>query len=123
GDTRRRNRTMKLSQKLTGLVAGAAMLAVAGSAPAQDFYRLATLGPGSTPYMVMSTFAQLVGERIEGEVQVNATGAATQHAIDTAKGDLDFFMWSASVHASMMAGTNMYAQVPEAAELSQNLRA
>src|SRR5690606_38052908 len=78
---------------------------------------------GSTPYLVMSTFAQLVGGKIDGEIQVNATGAATQHAIDTANGDLDFYMWSASVHAAMVQGTAMYAQIPQASELSENLRA
>ncbi len=113
--------------KLTGIFCPLAVFALAFIAPltakGQEFYRLATLGPGSTPYMVMSTFAQLVGERIEGEIQVNATGAATQHAIDTANGDLDFYMWSASVHDAMMQGTNMYARVPQAAELSGNLRA
>jgi TRAP transporter TAXI family solute receptor len=109
--------------KLAGLAAGLAMLVAAGQSTAQDFYRLATLGPGSSPYMVMSTFAQLVSDRIDGQIQVNATGAATQHAIETANGQLDFFMWSASVHDSMQQGINMYAQIPQAPELSENLRA
>jgi uncharacterized protein len=114
---------MRNSTKWLALAAGAAMLFSAGQALTQDFYRLATLGPGSTPYMVMSTFAQLVSDRVEGQVQVNATGAATQHAIETAQGQLDFFMWSASVHDSMQKGINMYAQIPQAPELSENLRA
>jgi hypothetical protein len=71
----------------------------------------------------MSTFAQLVGERIDGQIQVNATGAATQHAIETAQGQLDFYMWSATVHAAMQQGTAMYAQIPQAPEMSENLRA
>jgi uncharacterized protein len=114
---------MRIFGKFTALAAGAAILLAAAQSAAQDFYRLATLGPGSTPYMVMSTFAQLVSERIGGQVQVNATGAATQHAVETAQGQLDFFMWSASVHDSMQKGANMYAQIPQAPELSQNLRA
>lgn len=109
--------------KIQALATGVAMCLSVGQAAAQDFYRLATLGPGSTPYLVMSTFAQLVGERIDGQIQVNATGAATQHAIEVANGQLDFFMWSASVHASMKEGVNMYAQIPQAPELSENLRA
>ncbi|MCV0395664.1 MAG: TAXI family TRAP transporter solute-binding subunit [Rhizobiaceae bacterium] len=114
---------MHVAKRLAALAAGAAMLAAAGQAVAQDFYRLATLGPGSSPYMVMSTFAQLVGERTDAEIQVNATGAATQHAIEVANGQLDFFMWSATVHASMQKGINMYAQIPQAPDLSKNLRA
>lgn len=114
---------MNISTKWTALAAGAAMLFSAGQGAAQEFYRLATLGPGSTPYMVMTTFAQLVSDRIDGQVQVNATGAATQHAIETAQGQLDFFMWSASVHDSMQKGVNMYAQIPQAPQLSESLRA
>ncbi|MEO3388683.1 TAXI family TRAP transporter solute-binding subunit [Mesorhizobium sp. CAU 1741] len=114
---------MNAFSKLAACAFAAATLAAPSHAMAQDFYRLATLGPGSTPYMVMSTFAQIVGERIEGQVQVNATGAATQHAIETAQGQLDFFMWSASVHDSMQKGANMYAQIPQAPELSEDLRA
>lgn len=114
---------MRPQSGIAALAAGVAMCLSVGQATAQEFYRLATLGPGSTPYLVMSTFAQLVGERIDGQVQVNATGAATQHAIETAQGQLDFYMWSATVHASMEQGINMYAQIPQAPELSENLRA
>lgn len=115
---------MKLARTFLKLALGLTALAGATSAGAAEFYRLATLGPGSSPYMVMSTFAQLVNEELpELEIQVNATGAATQHAIDAAKGELDFFMWSASVHDFMGKGVAMYAQIPEAPELSQELRA
>lgn len=116
--------TRKLTRTALGLVLGLTALAGATAAGGAEFYRLATLGPGSSPYLVMSTFAQMVNEKLpEVEVQVNATGAATQHAIDAAKGELDFFMWSASVHDFMGKGAAMYAQIPEAPELSKELRA
>lgn len=110
-------------------IAGAAIAAVALGglamhAGAQEFYRLATLGPGSSPYLVMSTFAQIVNKKLpDSEIQVNATGAATQHAIEAANGKLDFFMWSASVHQFMGEGKAMYAKIPDAPELSKKLRA
>ena len=113
-----------MSTLRTGLLALALSMAAGTAAPAQEFFRLATLGPGSSPYMVMSTFAQLVGQKLDDvEIQVNATGAATQHALEAGAGQLDFFMWSASVHANMVEGMAMYANVPQAADLSQNLRA
>lgn len=91
---------------------------------AEDYLNLATLGPGSSPYLVMSTFAQIVQDDLgDVKIQVNATGAATQHAMQAASGQLDFFMWSASVHDSMMKGDAMWAKVPQAPELSQHLRA
>jgi TRAP transporter TAXI family solute receptor len=72
----------------------------------------------------MSTFAQIVNEKLpELEIQVNATGAATQHALEAADENLDFFMWSASVHDAMIKGANMYAQIPQAPTLAKDLRA
>ncbi len=115
---------MTVFTRLAGAAVVAASLTAASHAQAQDFYRLATLGPGSSPYLVMSTFAQIVGERLDGvQIQVNATGAATQHALEAGSGNLDFFMWSASVHQNMAEGTAMFANIPQAADLSQNLRA
>lgn len=105
------------------MVGCALALGAAPRADAQEFYRLSTLGPGSSPYLVMSTFAQFVNERLpEVSIQVNATGAATQHALEAAAGRIDFFMSSPTVHAAMMQGGAMYAQIPNAAELSQDLR-
>ena len=99
-------------------------LGAAPAAQAQDYYTVATLGPGSSPYLVMSTMAQIVSDRVDDvQIQVNATGAATQHALEAGAGQLDFYMWSASVHQNMIDGTAMYAQIPQAPELSQNVRA
>ena len=113
---------MKLKHGIIGLAMGLA--ALTGQAQAQQYFRLATLGPGSSPYLVMSTFAQIVNDTVpDVEVQVNATGAATQHALEAGAGQLDFFMWSASVHQLMMNGQAMYANIPQAAELSTHLRA
>lgn len=110
-------------KRLTAALAVTVGLA-APAAQAQDFYTMATLGPGSSPYLVMSTMAQIVGDRLDNvQLQVNATGAATQHALEAASGQLDFFMWSASVHQNMVDGTAMYAAIPQAPELSENLRA
>ncbi len=115
---------MGMKRFLTAAAACLIGLGLNVSANAAEFFRLATIGPGSSPYLVMSTFAQIVNKKLpDMQIQVNATGAATQHAIEAAKGQLDFFMWSASVHASMIKGANMYKNIPEAPELSKNLRA
>jgi len=115
---------MRLFRK--GIAAVAALAAFAGvlTAEAKENFKLATLGPGSSPYLVMSTFAQMVNRQLpDVEIQVNATGAATQHALDAGSGKLDFFMWSASVHDFMTKGAAMYKNIPQAPELSKNLRA
>jgi len=98
-------------------------ISFAGEVAAQEFYKLATLGPGSSPYLVMSTFAQLVGQKLNGvTIQVNATGAATQHMIEATKGELDFFMLSATVFQSFKTKTNMYAKIEDAPERSKQVR-
>lgn len=106
-------------------IAGAAALsfALAASATAKDFYKMSTLGPGSGPYVVMSTFAKIANQNVaDQEIQVNATGAATRHALDAARGKIDFFMSAPSVHFYMMNKIAMYQQTEEAPELSKNLR-
>ncbi|MFV0245108.1 MAG: TAXI family TRAP transporter solute-binding subunit [Qingshengfaniella sp.] len=101
------------------LVAGSA----AGTAGAKDYYRMATLPPGSSPYMVMSTFANIVNQQLDDtEIQVNATGVATAHAIQAAQGQLDFFMMAPIVHNFMQQGTAMYAGIPGAPEMAETLR-
>ena len=111
---------MTIWKRLAGMALGAA---IAAPAAAQDFYRLATLSPGSSPYMVMSTFANMVNDRLDDvEIQVNATGVATAHAIEAAQGQLDFFMMAPIVHNLMTKGEAMYAQIPNAPEMAEDLR-
>ncbi|PAU74821.1 TAXI family TRAP transporter solute-binding subunit [Halomonas salipaludis] len=115
------NKTAQLAAAVSAITLG---LTVTGQAMAADNYRLSTLEPGSSSYMIMSTFAQMVNsdEDLDVNIQVNATGAATQHALEAGIGDIDFFMWSASVHDSMKQGINMYAPIPHAQERSENVR-
>jgi uncharacterized protein len=110
---------------LLAATAAAVALAIAVTTPAkaQDFYKLATLGPGSSPYLVMSTFAQLVGQKLPGvTIQVNATGAATQHMIEATKDELDFFMTSPTVFQAFKTKTAMYAKIEDAPERSKLVR-
>ncbi len=115
-----------MTKRRTFLLSLAASALVALSAPAaraDDFYKMATLAPGSSAYLIMSTFAKMVGDEMDGvQIQVNATGAATAHAMQAAQGDLDFFMMAPIVHKFMTEGTAMYASVPQAPELSKSLR-
>lgn len=111
-------------QFLAGLGASGLTMMVAPMARAETFYKMATLAPGSSPYMIMSTFAQIVGEDVEGaSIQVNATGAATAHAVQAAQGNLDFFMMAPIVHQFMTEGSEMFASIPQAPDLSKSLRA
>lgn len=102
----------------TTLAAGSA-----GAASGQELLRLSTLGAGTSPYLVMSTFANVVSEELETvEIGVNATGAATRHALEAARGETDFIMSSPNVHYFMSEGLAMYEPVGDAPELAQELR-
>lgn len=109
------------------LVSATTVLMVALSVPtiasAKDFYRMATLGPGTTPYMVSTTFATIVNKKLnDKEIQVSATGKGTQHAIEAAKGQLDLFVTANIVQRLMQSGKAMYKKVATAPEMSKKLR-
>ncbi len=117
---------MKL-HKLGRTVGAAALAAGFAAQPAHavEYVKMSTLGPGSSPNLVMTTFATIVNQKSGGEieVQVNATGAATKHALEAAQGKIDLFMFSPLVHSFMSQRKAMYTKVADAPALSQKVRA
>jgi uncharacterized protein len=107
-------------------VAALAVTAILAPLPvgATEYIKMSTLGPGSSPNLVMTTFATIVNQKSGGaiEVQVNATGAATKHAIEAAQGKIDLFMFSPLVQNFMMQKKAMYAKVENAPQLAKKLR-
>ena len=115
-------RLFKTRTAMAVAVAAWAAFATQG-AQAKEFFRMSTLGPGTTPYMLSTTFATLVNKQLaDKEIQVNATGAGTQHAIAAAKGDVDLFVTASIVQTLMSSGKAMFAKVPSAPEMSKKLR-
>lgn len=109
----------------TALAAALAAGLTAQPAQAVEYVKMSTLGPGSSPNLVMTTFATIVNQKSGGaiEVQVNATGAATKHALEAAQGKIDLFMFSPLVHSFMSQQKAMYAKVADAPALSEKVRA
>lgn len=94
-----------------------------GSAAGADDLKMATIAPGSSAYLTMSTMASLVNAAQDAhEITVDATGAATKHMIDLAEGKLDFCMASPVVYSLMQGQKAMYQKLDRAPELSKNLR-
>ncbi|HEX9811759.1 MAG TPA: TAXI family TRAP transporter solute-binding subunit [Burkholderiales bacterium] len=108
-------------------VAALAVTVILATQPAgaTEYVKMSTLGPGSSPNLVMTTFATIVNQKSGGaiEVQVNATGAATKHAVEAAEGKIDLYMYSPLVHSFMTQKKAMYAKVENAPELAKKLRA
>ena len=96
-----------------GTATGAAALAaLPGGAFAKDILRMSTLGPGTSPNLVMTTFASIVnGALPDYEIQLNATGAATRHVLEVAMGRSDFCMSSPAIHALMRRQAAMYEKI------------
>ena len=108
---------------LKSLVLSTALGLAATPAVAKDFYKMSTLGPGSSPNLVMTTFANIVNQNQDAlEIQVNATGAATKHALEVARGKVDLFMSSPSLHHLMASGKAMYKKIEDAPKLAKNIR-
>ncbi|MDN3518235.1 TAXI family TRAP transporter solute-binding subunit [Aquisalimonas lutea] len=101
----------------------ASTIACATAAGAAQDLRLSTLGPGTSPYIVMNTFANIVNAEVEDyDIQVNATGAATRHAVQTARGDTHFFMSSPNLYHMMATETGPYEGMQGVGRLAENLR-
>ncbi|PLS21577.1 TAXI family TRAP transporter solute-binding subunit [Neptunicoccus cionae] len=110
-----------------GLLAGTAGAAVLAALPkgafAKELLRMSTLGPGTSPNLVMTTFANVVNKALpDYEIQLNATGAATRHVLEVAMGRSDFCMSSPAIHALMRSKSAMYAKIENAPELVGKLR-
>lgn len=101
---------------------GAAAVSMATSAIAQEKLKMATIAPGSSAYLVMTTMASTVNAHQDDyEVIVDATGAATKHMVEAAQGKLDVVMSSPIIYNLMAKGAAMYKNLDTAPELSENL--
>ena len=108
-------------KRLSSLILAAA-LATGTTAGAQELIRMSTLGPGSSPNLVMTTFATVVNQNSDGiEIQVNATGAAPRHAVEAATERTDMFMYAPVIHSFMTNQQAMFADVDQAPALAGNL--
>lgn len=109
-------------------LAGAGGLALAtalGANPAlaREVLRMSTLGPGTSPNLVMTAFANIVNRALpDYEIQLNSTGAATRHVIEVARGNMAFCMGSPVITALMRRQAAMYAKLDQAPEWATHLR-
>jgi len=104
-------------------LSAAALSFGAGLSHGAQNLRLSTLGPGSAPYVVMTTFANIVNEHVpDYRIQVNATGVAPRHAIETAQGRSELFMTSPNLHALMVEERGPFVAAKGAGEMAKKLR-
>jgi TRAP transporter TAXI family solute receptor len=104
------------------LTAGALCLGLTGAAGAAENIKMATIAPGTSAYLTMSTMATIVNAgQDKYEITVDATGAATKHVVNMAEGQLDFVMTSPTVHFLLQNQKAMYQKLSKAPELSKRI--
>lgn len=78
---------------LTAAALAAALCAAAGAA-AQQKFKLGSLPPGTTPFIVNTAWMQAVNKHVPGaEIRISATGPALRHQLMASEGKMDFFMY------------------------------
>lgn len=117
------NTTLTRRTLLASATAASAIAALPRAALAKELLRMSTLGPGTSPNLVMTTFANIINRELpDYEIQVNATGAATRHVLEVAQGKTAFCMSSPALHALLAGQRAMYEKIDQAPELAKKLR-
>ena len=112
--------------KRWSVLAAAGLLATTVAMPAEAQKRqvkMSTIAPGSSSYLVMTTFANLVNQgQKDFEITVDATGTATKHMVDVGRGSIDMSMTAVVPYEWMKNGTRIYKKLKGVKELAKNLR-
>ena len=107
--------------KLISTVVGFIAIAIASNSQA-DLYRVTSIAPGMSPFVVNTAIAKIVGKHVPGvDMQVRATGAATRHIVEAAQGKVDFFFNSGTINWLMVKNLGPYKNMENAPELEKNI--
>ena len=110
----------KLIKGISAVVAVAA-IGIAFNAHA-ELYRVTSIAPGMSPFVVNTAIAKVVGKHVPGvDMQVRATGAATRHVVEAAQGKVDFLFNSGTINWLMVKKIGPYKKLENAPELEKNL--
>lgn len=105
------------------VLTGALILAMATTVQAAEILKMATISPGSSAYLTMTTMATMINQaQDELEIKVDATGAATKHLIELAEGKIDICMNSPVIYFLLKNQKAMYKKVKNGPELAKNVR-
>ena len=89
---------------------------------AQQKLKMATIAPGTSPYMVMTTLATSVNlNQNEYEIFVDAGGDAGERLLDLGRRRLDFAMVTPAHSSQLSGGTGIYTDIPNAPDLADNV--
>lgn len=103
-------------------VAGVAAAGLLAGAAVAELYKVTSIAPGMSPFVVNTAIAKVVNTHVDGvEFQVRATGAATKHMVDAAMGKVDFLFGSPTINWLMVNKFGPYKDMDAAPELEQQV--
>lgn len=98
-----------------------ATLPISGIAQAER-YKVTSLAPGLTPFVVNATIAKVVNTHVpDVQLQVSATGTATKHMLDAAKGRVDFLFGAPTINWMMVNRLGPFDAFDDAPELEKRI--
>ncbi len=106
----------------TLLVAGGLLVGV-NPGYAKETYKLSTLAPGSSSYIVGTSMAMVVMKYLPDiNIRINSTGTGTRQTLNMARGKTDFAHFGGPSYYWMSTQTGPYRKVADSKELVKNLR-
>ncbi len=95
----------------------------ANPAAARQSYKMSTLAPGSSSYIVGTSFARVVMKYLPDiDIRINSTGTGTQQTLNMARGKTDFAHFGGPSYYWMVNQTGPYKKVKDSKELVKGLR-
>jgi len=87
-----------------------------------DVYKVTSIAPGMSPFVVNTAIAKVVNNHVEGvDFQVRATGAATKHFVDAANGSVDFLFGSPTINWLLVNQIGPYKNFTNGPDLEANV--
>ncbi|SDE51092.1 TAXI family TRAP transporter solute-binding subunit [Ruegeria marina] len=104
------------------LAAGLAAAMFLATASQAELYKVTSIAPGMSPFIVNTAISKVVNEHVDGvEFQVRATGAATKHMVDAANGKVDFLFGSPTINWLMVNKIGPFKEMESAPDLEKNI--
>lgn len=101
----------------------AGLLAAAVPAVAQTTnLRVHTAAPGTSAFVFTTTLQRVAQRELPVRFNVSSGMTSTRSTLDAARGEVDLYISAPAINHFMRTGTAMYADMPNAPELSENLR-
>ena len=113
----------RIAMRLTAaLGAGAFALGLAGALQAKDYFKMGTFPPGTTVFIAMTAFANAVNKYVpDMEIQVSATGPATQHMLMVTQGRMDFTLYAQTAYRLMYKQIGPFKRLKDGPERVKRL--